>query len=263
MVHTRLPAFGREWTLAAFVAVTLALAPWPLTAQPAADAFVETIAIMKRTVAPVACMELGEAGVRRPSRIVGSAFFLTGDGEFMTAAHVITDVSRSSQRAGAEGCAAPVVYLPLGEWPSGSDAFTARWYVFDSERCVQDTTLDLAWCRTRQSPSADLQRTIGTVLFETAPQPDGTAVAFTGFPLNVIQPMTARGHIAMYTSRQELVVDQSAWPGVSGCPVYLVNGRVIGVLIQRGTGDGMGRSIVRSGASVEAFLTRVRLPSPK
>lgn len=263
MRRTGSSASCRRWTVAAFAAAMLALAPWPLWAQPAADPFVQTIAVVKRAVAPVACMELGEAGVRRPSRIVGSAFFLTGDGEFMTAAHVVTDVTRSSLRAGGEGCAAPVVYLPVGEWPSGSDAFTARWYVFDSERCVQDTTLDLAWCRTRQSPADDLQRTIGTVAFETAPQPDGTAIAFTGFPLNVLQPMTARGHIAMYTSRQELVIDQSAWPGVSGCPVYLMNGRVIGVLIQRGTGDGTGRSIVRSAASVEAFLARVRLPSPK
>jgi S1-C subfamily serine protease len=243
--------------------LTVLMAARSLAAQPLADPFLETIAVAKRAVAPVACMEQVEGGARRPSRIVGSAFFLTEDGEFLTAAHVITDVARGSLRAGPDGCSAPVIYLPLGEWPAGSDAFSARWYVFDSERCVKDTTLDLAWCRTRQSPSADLQRTIGTMSFEPAPQQDGTAVAFTGFPLNVIQPMTARGHIAMYTSRSELIVDQSAWPGVSGCPVYIVNGRVIGVLIQRGTGDGTGRSIVRSAASIEAFLTRARQAAPK
>ena len=188
----------------------------------------------------------------------GTAFFLTPDGEFMTAAHVIADVLRGSLSTGTEGCASPVVYLPLNEWPSGSNEFTARWYLFDAAKCVQDSGLDLAFCRTRQNPSEDLQRTIGTVAFAHGLQVDGTAVAFTGFPLNVIQPMTARGHIAMYTSRNELIVDQSAWPGVSGCPVYLVDGSVIGVLIQRGTGDGTGRSIVRTTAEIDAFLVRAR-----
>jgi V8-like Glu-specific endopeptidase len=144
------------------------------------------------------------------------------------------------------------------EWPSGSNEFDARWYLFDAAKCQQDSGLDLAYCRTRQNPSQDLNRTVATVTFERGLQVDGTAVAFTGFPLNVIQPMTARGHIAMYTSRDELIVDQSAWPGVSGCPVYLVDGRVIGVLIQRGTGDGTGRSIVRTAAQIDAFLARAR-----
>jgi S1-C subfamily serine protease len=237
-------------------ATVSAQAPTPAAA--AADPFLATIASMKKAVTPIACMDSGEGGVRRPNRIAGTAFFLTPDGEFMTAAHVITDVLRGSLTTGAEGCLNPVVYLPLTEWPSGSNEFTARWYLFDAAKCVRDSSLDLAFCRTRQNPSEDLKRTIGTVTFERDLQVDGTAVAFTGFPLNVIQPMTARGHIAMYTSRDELIVDQSAWPGVSGCPVYLVDGRVIGVLIQRGTGDGTGRSIVRTTAEMENFIARSR-----
>jgi trypsin-like peptidase len=263
MLHrpSRIPYVACVLALAASVAVAFpkpASAQEPTPAAAAADPFLATIATMKRAVTPIACMESGEGGVRRPSRIAGTAFFLTPDGEFMTAAHVIADVLRGSQKTGTEGCASPVVYLPLSEWPSGSNEFTARWYLFDAEKCVQDSGLDLAFCRTRQNPSEDLRRTIGTVAFERGLQVDGTAVAFTGFPLNVIQPMTARGHIAMYTSRNELIVDQSAWPGVSGCPVYLVDGSVIGVLIQRGTGDGTGRSIVRTTAEIDAFLTHAR-----
>jgi V8-like Glu-specific endopeptidase len=254
------------WVISAALAALLAVAV-PASAQdiappapPAAsaDPFLATIATMKRAVTPIACMETAQGGVRRPSRIAGTAFFLTPDGEFMTAAHVIADVLRGSLNTGTEGCASPVVYLPVTEWPSGSNEFDARWYLFDAAKCQQDSGLDLAYCRTRQNPSQDLNRTVATVTFERGLQVDGTAVAFTGFPLNVIQPMTARGHIAMYTSRDELIVDQSAWPGVSGCPVYLVDGRVIGVLIQRGTGDGTGRSIVRTAAQIDAFLARAR-----
>lgn len=263
MLHrpSRVPSIACVLALAACVAVALpepARAQEPTPAAASADPFLATIATMKRAVTPIACMESGDGGIRRPSRIAGTAFFLTPDGEFMTAAHVIADVLRGSLSTGTEGCASPVVYLPLNEWPSGSNEFTARWYLFDAAKCVQDSGLDLAFCRTRQNPSEDLQRTIGTVAFEHGLQVDGTAVAFTGFPLNVIQPMTARGHIAMYTSRNELIVDQSAWPGVSGCPVYLVDGSVIGVLIQRGTGDGTGRSIVRTTVEIDAFLVRAR-----
>jgi Trypsin-like peptidase domain len=144
------------------------------------------------------------------------------------------------------------------EWPSGTNEFNARWYAFDSNRCVLNKAQDLALCVTRNSPSADLQRTIGTASFDNTTHPDGTAVAFTGFPLNAIQPMTARGHVAMYSSRDELIVDQSAWPGVSGCPVYLVDGRVVGMVIQRGTGDGTGRAIVRTSVAIQQFITTAR-----
>ena len=212
---------------------------------------------MKRAVAPVACRDVRGGGAR-PSRIAGSAFFLTADGEFMTAAHVVTDVLKGTLDTSATGCVAPVVYLPAADWPFASADFTARWYAFDPSRCFRDTSLDLALCRTRNSPSADLQRTIGVVTFDALPRVDGTAVAFTGFPLNALTPMTARGHIATYTSRDELIVDQSAWPGVSGCPVYLADGAVVGVLIQRGTGEGVGRSIVRTAAGIETFLARAR-----
>jgi hypothetical protein len=222
------------------------------------DPFLDTIRTMKRSVAPIACMEAADAGVRRPSRIAGTAFFTTAEGEFLTAAHVISDIVRGALNAAPAGCAAPVVYLPVTEWPSGTNEFNARWYAFDSNRCVLNKAQDLALCVTRNSPSADLQRTIGTASFDNTTHPDGTAVAFTGFPLNAIQPMTARGHVAMYSSRDELIVDQSAWPGVSGCPVYLVDGRVVGMVIQRGTGDGTGRAIVRTSVAIQQFIATAR-----
>lgn len=246
----------RIHTLACLLAALGVAAASPAAANQ--DPFVDTIRTLKQSVAPIACMEAADKGVRRPSRIAGTAFFTTAEGEFLTAAHVISDIIRGALTAAPEGCAAPVVYLPVKEWPSGSNEFNARWYAFDSNRCVLDKAQDLALCVTRNSPSADLQRTIGTASFDYAPHPDGTAVAFTGFPLNAIQPMTARGHVAMYSARDELIVDQSAWPGVSGCPVYLVDGRVIGMVIQRGTGDGTGRAIVRTSVAIQDFVAKAR-----
>jgi hypothetical protein len=246
----------RLHTLACLIAF-LSGAPVPYAAN-GQDPFLDTIRTMKKGVAPIACMEAPEKGVRRPSRIAGTAFFTTTEGEFLTAAHVISDILRWALTASPAGCAAPVVYLPVSEWPSGSNDFNARWYAFDSNRCVLDKAQDLALCVTRNSPSADLQRTIGIASFDNTTYPDGTAVAFTGFPLNAIQPMTARGHVAMYSRRDELIVDQSAWPGVSGCPVYLVDGKVIGMVIQRGTGDGTGRAIVRTSVAIQEFLATAR-----
>jgi S1-C subfamily serine protease len=228
----------------------------PVAAQALPDPFIGTIERLKRSVAPVACTEHVSGGPqRRLTRTVGTAFLLTVDGEFLTAAHVIAEISRS---AGDLGDCPPVIYLPKGGWPSSAGEFSARWFTFDHRRCALDSTLDLALCRTRESPATDLGETLSAVAFTSDQQPDGMEVAFTGFPLSVVRPMSARGHIAMYSARSEMIIDQSGWPGGSGSPVYLVDGTVIGMVIQRGTGEGTGRTIVRTTSAIEDFLKRAR-----
>ena len=91
-------------------------------------------------------MEAADKGVRRPSRIAGTAFFTTAEGEFLTAAHVISDIIRGALTASPEGCAAPVVYLPV------KDPFRVE--TFPTRAGTPSTAIVACWTRRRTLPSA-------------------------------------------------------------------------------------------------------------
>ena len=96
---------------------------------------------------------------------------------------------------------------------------------FQTARCIADKAndVDLALCATDWNLT-DHKTKVRPVQFDSAQQPDGTAVAYTGFHLGNLTPMTARGYISMYTHADGLVVDQGTWLGASGSPVYLSDG---------------------------------------
>lgn len=53
-----------------------------------------------------------------------------------------------------------------------------------------------------------------------------------------------------------MLVDKNNWPGASGSPIYLEDGRVIGVLVQRGIGinDAAGLTLGRVSKLIVPFL---------
>ena len=133
---------------------------------------------------------------------------------------------------------------------------------FQFTSCTVNDELDLALCHTLTNVTErrDQGVQIVPVIFETSLQQDGTAVAFTGFPLSLTQPITSRGAVGTYRivkddfGPRELIIDKNAWPGASGSPVYLENGRVIGLIVQRGIGDGSGIAIARTSGFVARFI---------
>ena len=250
------------WLRAACVC-TLAILPSACVQNPAraslaeplraADSFIATVEAMKHSVAPVVCLD-GDGPKSTIQDLEGTAFFISGAGDFLTAAHVIDGVQNH-----AHSCPVTAIYLPPDHWDPESSEELLAWYPFAVANCVVERGLDVARC----NPLADLSLrkesfVIRPVDFEWSSQPDGTLIAFTGFPLESRDPLTSRGGIAAYRRRSpdnlDLIIDQAAWPGASGSPVYLSDGRVVGILLARGAGDGAGTAIVRPAQSLKRFL---------
>ena len=99
--------------------------------------------------------------------------------------------------------------------------------------------------------------------FETAVQPDGTPIGFTGFPLHFQIPLSSVGNISGYVETRDdgrgprsIIMDKEAWPGASGSPLYLANGKVVGLLRQRGVNEGNGRTIGLPSRLIQEFLSQ-------
>ena len=87
-------------------------------------------------------------------------------------------------------------------------------------------------------------------------------MAFTGFPLQIMQPITARGTVAGYAGNQEdlepreIIIDHNNWPGASGSAVYLSSGKVVGLILKRGLNDAVGLAFARSSKFIVDFLAK-------
>jgi hypothetical protein len=75
--------------------------------------------------------------------------------------------------------------------------------------------------------------------------------------------MTSRAAVAVATHRNvwhdgastlDLILDHAAWAGGSGSPVYLSDGRVVGILLARGTDEGAGVALVRPSEALRAIV---------
>ncbi len=241
---------------------TVPAAPAPTESE----VFISTIERIKLSVVPVVCVAPGIPKWNLLS-IEGTAFFVSEDGTFLTPNHVIQGIMSSDRK---QPCQVPAIYVPEGGWKGiNATNFDVKFIVFAAAKCATDDTADLALC----TPMADLKGLTGheavPVTFETSAQPDGTPVAFTGFPLSRTMPMTSRGSIASHEEIRpvggafEMTIDKGAWPGASGSPVYLKSGRVIGIITQRGIGDGSGISIARTCYFIESFVSSTGRVEPR
>ena len=222
------------------------------------DPFIATIAAMKHSVAPVVCVEVKE-GNARFLEVEGSALFISQGGEFVTAAHVLQWMASNPS-----ACPTTAIFLPATGWQPEKPDEVLFWFPFNVQDCAIDAPVDVAKCKPVHDLS-DHQKgasfRIRPARFEYAAQPDGTQVAFTGFPLSNRDPMTSRAGIATHRNIvvdgeliSELILDHVAWPGGSGSPVYLADGRVIGILLARGIQEATGVAVVRPSASLRQIL---------
>jgi len=219
--------------------------------QEAIESFPTSIERMKRSIAPVVC-RTGVAD-RPVSLILGTAFFVSSEGEFVTAAHVIESAPASCNTA---------IYVPLEGWRSEAEGI--RLFNFRRQECRVETNADIAVCQTMVQPTTVQGTDAEPVILDPFAFPaDGTEIAFTGFPLRNAEPLTARGFLAAYRNParnggERWILDRTAWPGSSGSPVYLQDGRVIGVVIQRGINDASGLAYARPASQVAASVQAFR-----
>ena len=219
-----------------------------LNAAPAnaVDPFIAAIETLKHSVGSMDCLAVNGAEAKLLKRI-GSAFLISESGDFLTAAHVVMDMQK-----GNDSCPTPAITLPTGDWHPEAPTENMLWFPFKTEDCSVDNAVDVAQCR----PSGDLPARIRklhlkAVQFEWNIPPNGTQVAFAGFPLEARDPMTFRAHVAAYRGewlderKPELVLDHSSLPGFSGSPVFLADGKVVAVLVRDGKPEADGTAIAR------------------
>jgi hypothetical protein len=220
------------------------------------DPFIEIVETMKHSVAPLACVAVNGAESKLLARR-GTAFFVSTAGAFMTAAHVLLEMQKNDPP-----CPMTAVILPRERWRPGALEEPVVWFSFKISSCVIEQELDVAKCPlTDDAQKGDLDFKIVPVKFDWNIPPDGTQVAFTGFPMNVRDPMTFRANVAAYRPVwrdqkvvAELILDRGAWPGSSGSPIFNSDGRIIGILIAARTEEGTAMTAVRSASAVRSLL---------
>lgn len=220
--------------------------------------FISTIDQIKRSTVPIVCVSINPDKTWEVRSIEGSAFFITTDEQFLTANHVLDAIDDPKR---AEPCPLPALYLPTRGWKLGAANLEVEFFRFFLNRCIRTKEFDLAVC-TLATPL----KQIVPVVLEIAIQPEGTPIAFTGFPLSTPVPITSVGQIAGYTDviegrgPQRILIDKGAGPRASGSPIYsLENGKVVGIMLQRGTGASAGLAFGITSQFIQDFLTNAKV----
>lgn len=221
-------------------------------AQARADAFVLAIERVKHSVFPVLCGKFDLSGQFSLQLIDGTGFFVDDAGDFITAGHVINDLMTTTLQRPIPCVMA--IYEPDNGWNREAIDFPTHWFVFKD--CKIDATLDLALCK----PINELPTKTTPLIIEDTRPLDGSDVAFTGFPLGQVEPLSCRLNVATYRGAtdgdgtRDLILDKGAWPGASGSPVYDSRGIVIGIILARGMADSIGTSFARPSHFLLKFL---------
>jgi len=245
-------AAGSWWPSFCFLLLLSLMLFVPLRLSAQTDTFIHSIDRIKKSVIPVLCGAFTIQGQFYSQLTDGTGFFVDDSGHFVTAAHVIADLKQITLQRPIPCTMA--IYIPNDGWERNATALNVKWLVFTD--CDIDDSLDLAVCKPRDK----IPNKIYPVTFDTFQPPDGSPVAFTGFPLGVVEPLTSRGNIAAYRfvddsdGPKEFIMDKGTWPGASGSPVYSPQGSVMGVILQRGLNEATGIAIARPSSFVLKFL---------
>ncbi len=235
-----------------FLAFTLAAGRVP------EDVSVKTVETVQKSVVPIMCMTPTATGEAEIKKVLGTGFLINREGHFLTAAHVVLGLPSCGEGSFW------AIYAPTVPWQT-RERIKTRWFRFVT--CRYNAATDVAVCKTGLNPFAEgkVNKNIQPIRFGTFKNhADGSPVAFSGFPLESIVPITSKGFIASYFAIEDwLVIDKPVWPGASGSPVYDTRGYVIGVMIKRGANDGTGLAFARPIDPILEFLRSEKLAFEK
>jgi hypothetical protein len=217
---------------------------------------VDGIDIAKKTVAPIVCLVRDAVSGTQQDRfrIVGTAFMEDAKGTFITAWHVVADFVNAGPWKSA--CTTAITF-PIGGWKRDPEA-QIKWFQFDATACQVNQGLDVAVCRTTEDLSKVTAIHYEVPTISISKPLDGTTIFFTGFPLQATDPVTSIGALAGFAADggySTLLIDKNAWPGASGSPVFLNDGKtIVGMLLRTGTGDAAGVSFGISADKISQVL---------
>jgi S1-C subfamily serine protease len=208
-----------------------------------ADVPVETIDRMAQSIVPIMCVRLNDKKEVRVRHTLGTGFFINHDGDVLTAGHVATALQRHTTEANS--CIG-AVYFPMAQWKNRYSGDDTALTLIGIKECYSDERTDIGLCKLKASPFTVSKFIQVAPLATYTKFSDGSAVAFTGFPLQSIFPITSKGYIASYDpNTKKLIVDKLAWKGASGSPLYTPDGKVIGIIIETGTDQSIGLTWAR------------------
>lgn len=215
-----------------------------------------TIVTVKQSLVPVLCVERDSGRVIHKVRKVGTGFFVSREGYFVTAEHVLTAVRNAKPELFPCTLA---IYVPAEPWTSKLSEFHTKVFDVEMSACIaSDREIDVAICKPKENPFNDIEvgRNLNFLRFASIlPFSDGSPLAFSGFPLDFNSPLTSKAFLAgYYPANQRLVLNSNNWPGASGGPVYDVLGRVVGVVVERGTEERLGLTYAVAADAVIKFL---------
>jgi S1-C subfamily serine protease len=229
-------------------------------ASDSAVSFVSIVDHLKGATVPIVCVGQNPDGTAFLIPVEGTGFFLSDDGDIVTAGHVAQGLFAPGR---IPACPIPAIYIPIGGWDETAASVDLR--VSFINRCWWSDT-DIGVCNLKENPftiTAITKKPIIAVL-EGSLQQEGSVVAFSGFPLTFLQPITSQGIVGAYQGVEPkvgpkvMVLDKNAWPGASGSPVYNINGKIVGMVVQRGFNDATGLAFARTSAFIERFLAENR-----
>ena len=220
---------------------------------------VKTIEAVLQSVVPVVCAR-NDGTIKK---VMASGFLINRQGYFVTAGHVILTGWDTVQTT--DDPCVPAIFEPDTPWTERAKGRKIRWAAFDE--CQYGKDVDVVACKTRKNLFADeiVNKHIRPASLSTLLNyPDGTPIAFTGFPLGFLFPVTSKGYVAGYAPFSErLVIDKSAWPGASGSPIYDGNGNVIGMITETGIDYGAGLAYALPASAILKFLGENKIPIEK
>lgn len=219
---------------------------------------IDAVEYVQRGVVPIICAQAGDNNNITSAQIVGSGFFINRTGYFLTASHVLLELDAAIKQSHCIGA----IYVPKTSWKDRTVHTQLKFFTFTD--CRYKADIDVGACVPSANPFDDPEvkdRIQTLALGNLSNHPDGSPVAFTGFPLGIVFPVTSKGEIAAFIPDENLLlIDKSAWPGASGSPVYDPQGKVLGLLFKRGTNESEGIAAAVPVESVATFLRENNIP---